>query len=188
MKYLIVICLLIGACCVSCDGRISKSESLKASIERFNNQQSNTTTITYYPKEYTEIRTDTLLSNGTKISIKNYSLAADSIFISEDQSSIPKKIKRHRVFASDVLISTISNKQFSFQLSAEDFKFKNSEDFWNAATLQHVWVNQELSNSADVILELSFINPKDNSFKMYHLSINSSGHQTAELIAEDYSI
>ncbi|MEO8774320.1 MAG: hypothetical protein ABI263_08330 [Gelidibacter sp.] len=56
--------------------------------------------------------------------------------------------------------------------------------FWDSATLQHVWVNQELSNIDDIILDISFINPKNDAYKVYRMSIDSHGHQTLNLIEE----
>lgn len=185
MKNFLIILILICTCFVSCDRRQSKSESLKASIEKFKKDQSETIIISYYPKEYTEVVTDTLLSNTVNIRIKNYSLAAESIAMSTGNSKSPKTQLQHRVFESDVIITRSSKELSNFHISASDFKLKNADSFWKQATLEHVWVNQELSTLEAIKLDVSFINPKDQSFKMFRISIDNNGHQTIDLIKED---
>ena len=58
---------------ISCDGRQNKRESLQKSITEFNAKYSQSESITFFPKEYTEIVTDSIVSNRVKVSIKNYS-------------------------------------------------------------------------------------------------------------------
>jgi hypothetical protein len=61
-------------------------------------------------------------------------------------------------------------------LNAKTFVYNTSGLFWDNATLEHVWVNQELSNKDRVNLDVSFVNPKTKSFKIYQLSIERNGN------------
>ena len=187
MKNILLLLILACMAFVSCDGRKSKSVSLKESIKEFKERQSDLEIINYYPNEYVEVVTDTIISNELKIHIKNYSLANETIFMSIDENATPKIQKQHRIFESEIVISTATKEIFSAHISAEQFKSYHSDQFWTNATLQHVWVNQELSTSNDVKLDMSFINPKNNSYKLYRMSIDLDGKQQLELIEEKTS-
>jgi len=184
MKNILIVLILVCVAFVSCDGRKSRSESLKTSVEEFNERQSDVVIVSYYPKEYTEVVTDTLIYNNVKVHIKNYSLPNESLFMSIIDKAVLIKQKQHRVFESDVVISTPSKELLNTHISAEQFKSMYPDEFWNQATLEHVWVNQELSTSNDVKLDISFINPSDNSYKLYRMSIDGDGQQEIELIEE----
>ena len=183
MKNFLIVIILFCAVLSSCDGRKSPSEALKSSIAEFNKKQLILEVITYYPKEYTEVVTDTIIANDVKIHIKNYSLNDDGILMASSNTSNKIK-KQHRVFTSEIVISTPTKELFSTEISAEQFKSLYSDVFWNNATLQHVWVNQELSTSDDIKLDMSFINPKDNSYKLYRMSIDGNGKQHIDFIEE----
>ena len=184
MKKILILVILICVGFVSCDGRKSRSEALKSSIEEFNKKQSDLVIITYYPKEYTEVVTDTLIANYVNIHVKNYSLASESLLISINDQKIPKIRKEHRVFESEVVISTPLKEILNTHISAELFKNTFYDEFWNHATLEHVWVNQELSKSNDIKLDISFIDPSNNSYKIYRMSIDENGHKNVKLIEE----
>lgn len=184
MKNIFFIIVIISIAFISCDGRKSRSEALKASVEEFNEKQSESEIITYYPKEYTEVVSDTLISNKVKVHIKNYSLLNESIVMLENYKSIPNSNKQHRVFESEIVVSTPSKEILNIHISAKQFKSSYSDEFWNHATLQHVWVNQDLSTINDIKLDMSFINPSNNSYKFYRMSIDEHGQQRIELIEE----
>jgi hypothetical protein len=102
----------------------------------------------------------------------------------ENDKSNPNSNKQHRVFESEIVISTPSKEILNTHISAAQFKSMYSDEFWNHATLEHVWVNQELSTMSDIKLDMSFINPSNNAFKLYRMSIDEVGQQTIELIEE----
>lgn len=184
MKNILLVLVIVSVGCVSCDGRKSKSESLKTALEEFNLKQSNFEIATYYPKEYTEVVTDTIISNQIKVHIKNYSDENDTVLISNEPNSTPKKVNYHRVFESDVVISTPTKQVFKAHISAEQFKSISKDIFWNNATLQQVWVNQELSTIQTIQLDMSFINPKEKTYKLYRMSIDGNGQQQLNLIEQ----
>lgn len=184
MKNILIVLILMSVGFASCDERKSKSVALKESIEAFDQNQSNPETISYYPKEYTEVVTDTLISNVLKIHIKNYSIGDETILLSSNKKS-PKKKTYHRVFQSEIVVSTPSKTIFSAWISAAQFKGKSNDEFWNYATLEHAWVNQELSTSEKVQVDVTIINPKENSYKLFRMSIDAFGKQQINLIEEN---
>ena len=104
--------------------------------------------------------------------------------MSESKSVPILNKKQHRIFESDIVISTPTKEILSTHISAEQFKLYNADAFWNNATLQHVWVNQDLSTSENIKLDISFINPHNNSYKLYRMSIDENGHQKIDFIEE----
>ena len=68
MKNILIVLILVCVGFVSCDGRKSRSESLKKSVAEFNEKQSDVVIVSYYPKEYTEVVTDTLISQRSESS------------------------------------------------------------------------------------------------------------------------
>lgn len=183
MKNLFFIIAIISIVFMSCDGRKSKNVALKESIKEFRPKESNSELVTYYPKEYTEVVTDTILSNQVKVRIRNYSLNNEAILISDESS--PTKIKYHRVFESDVLITAPSRELFKTHISAIQFASINPDEFWDNATLQHVWLNEELSTIEDIQLEMSFINPNNESYKLFRMTVDKVGKQQIALIEEN---
>ena len=96
MKNIVIIFTLITALFMSCDGRQSQRESLQNALNDFNKNQTPIDVIEYYPKEYTEIVTDTIISNTLEVKIKNYTLMDKQIPL------ISKSNEAHRVFESEV--------------------------------------------------------------------------------------
>lgn len=185
MKTVFFVIAVISIGFLSCDGRKSKSVSLMESIEEFNQNQSNLETVGYYPKEYTEVVTDTLIADKFKIRIKNYSLENEAVLFTSVENIKPNKIAYHRVFESEIVVSTSTKTIFSGLISAALFKESSKDLFWNNVTLQHAWVNQELSTSDQVKVDVSFFNPEDNSYKLYRMSIDIEGQQQINLIEEN---
>src|SRR5690606_8913551 len=139
-------------------------------------------TVNYHPEAYVEIVTDTLISNGMNVHIKNYSLLDEQILISNKNIGNSKEFKYQRVFESEIIVSNASKDILSTHISAKEFKTIDPDLFWDHATLQHVWVNQDLSTDVDIKLDISFINPTNNAYKLYRMSIDGNGKQTFNLI------
>lgn len=184
MKNSLLLLVLISIVCLSCDGRKTKKEALERAISEFNLKYTVSEMTSYHPKAYVEIVTDTLISNGMNVHIKNYSLLDEQILISNKSDATSKKVKYQRVFASDIKISKASKDILSTHISAKDFKTLDPDIFWEDATLQHVWVNQDLSTDVAIKLDISFINPKNNAYKLFRMSIDGYGKQTLDLIEE----
>ncbi|HLT34607.1 MAG TPA: hypothetical protein VKZ98_12495 [Aquaticitalea sp.] len=185
MKNFFLLLSIVSLVLISCDGRKSKSESLKASVEAFTQKQSTIELINFYPKKYTEVITDTLISNQVNVKIRNFSLPNKTIAISSSDTKNRQQQSLHRVFESEITISTASKTIFERRVSAEEFKTANNYEFWNNATLQHAWVNQELSTADTVQVDITFINPKENTYKLYRMSIGADGQQLISLIEEN---
>ncbi|PWK17150.1 hypothetical protein [Xanthomarina spongicola] len=179
MKKFICLLLLISIAFVSCDGRKTQNDLLNKAITEFNNKEANLETFTIYPREYTEVITDTLISNKVNVRIKNFTSLNETVLI----ASTENQTSYHRVFKSEISIKSDNKNILKATINAEDFA-NPEEIFWNNATLQQVWVNQDLTTVEEINLDMSFINPLDKSYKLYRMSVNQDGQQQINLIEE----
>ena len=184
MKNLLLLIALVSIVCLSCDGRQTKKEALQLAVSKYKIKTTPLEVVTFNPKAYVEIVTDTLISNSIMVRIKNYTLLDEQILVSNITDVISTQINYQRVFESEINISTASKDILRTHISAKQFKTIDADPFWDAATLQHAWVNQELSTIKDIKLDISFVNPKNNAYKLYRMSIDSYGQQTLNLIEE----
>ena len=182
MKNILLLIGVISMISLSCDGRKTKKESLSAAISMFKLNNTSIQKVTYTPEAYVEIVTDTLISKNIKVSIRNYSLLEEHILFSDVNHIPSKNIHYQRVFESEINITMHSKVIFSTCISAQQLRAIDSNPFWENATLQHTWVNQELSTLGDIKLDISFVNPKNDAYKVYRLSVDSSGQHTFNLI------
>ena len=185
MKKSLFILLLAALAIMSCNRPESPRENLQKSISEFSKKHIDLNIVTnYYPKEYTEVRTDSIIANTFKVSIKNYSRMDSQILVDSETDDTKTKINYHRVFESEIKIALASKPLFSTIINAEDFKDASQPEFWNNATLEHVWVNQDTSTDTEINLSISFINPKHNTYKLYELVVDNRGAQRINLIEE----
>ncbi|WP_299391465.1 hypothetical protein [uncultured Gelidibacter sp.] len=184
MKHILLLVALMSIAFVSCDGRKTKKEALEQAVAEFNLKATPIQVVTYNPESYVEIVTDTIIANFVKVRIKNYALMDDQILISKTSSDHTKSINYQRVFESEVTISTATKDILNTHISAKQFQGLDTDPFWKNATLQHAWVNQELSSSDDIKLDISFINPNTTAYKLFRMSIAIDGQQTLNLIEE----
>ena len=184
MKNVLLLIALVAIICFSCDGRQTKKEALQVAVSEFNLKTTPLEVVTYHPKAYVEIVTDTIISNSVKVRIKNYTLLDEQILVSNNSDLTSNEINYQRVFESEINISTYSKDILSTHISAKQFRTIEADPFWDTATIQHTWVNQELSTINDIKLDISFINPKNNAYKLYRMSIDAYGQQTLNLIEE----
>lgn len=184
MKNFLGMLVLVVAFCFSCDGRQTKKESLQRAVSEFNLRLHPIPSDTYNPESYVEIVTDTLIANMISVRIKNYSLMDKQILISKADLDNSEHRNYQRVFESEISISTATKDIFNTRISAQQFKGFDNGPFWEQATLQHTWVNQELSSPQEITLDISLINPITAASKLYRMSINAHGQETLILIEE----
>lgn len=173
MKYVIVVLIVLSSVFVSCDGRKNHNEALKEAISEFNKKSEQIDHISYFPKEYVEIVTDTIIENTFKIHIKNHTLMDESVIISSQDN--PHKIEYQRSFESEISVYNASGALFKTLINAKTFTGRDYNLFWENATLQHVWVNQEESDRRTLRIAISFVNPKFKSYKLYQMVIDENG-------------
>ncbi|MEM6517311.1 MAG: hypothetical protein AAF688_14090 [Bacteroidota bacterium] len=167
----------------SCDGRTSKKEQLQKSVSEFNFEVKPEEQIRIYPAERIAIETDYLVANAFKVKIRNYSI--DDSFLTVGNKSEKATYTHHRVFESDIIVTVKDDLILKRHISAENFSLTPSSGFWNEATLEHVWVNQEHSDSELLSLRISIINPRLKASKLYEMLVDKKGNEIVNLIEEN---
>ena len=159
--------LIIGL--ASCDGRTSMKKSLTQSVEDY--QKANLIIKTeYHPVDYREFESDTILSNGYRVKISNYTNMQKSI-LKEKLSGIELAKNYYREINSKI---TISHKESIIFSKIIDFNYlrnrleqleKNSEPY----ELRSISVNQYesiITNSIILNIDYSDMNSKQQTFKV----------------------
>ncbi|WP_040254595.1 hypothetical protein [Psychroserpens mesophilus] len=185
MKKSLFILVFAALAILSCNRPESSRENLQKSISEFSKKHAELNIVaSYYPKEYTEVNTDSIIANTFRVRIKNYSKMDSHILVDSETNETKTKINYHRVFESEIKIALASKPLFSTTINANDFKDLSHPEFWNNATLEHVWVNQEASSDTELHLSISIINPKNNTYKLYELVVDHRGSQHLKIIEE----
>ena len=102
-----IICLVAVIAMCSCDGRKKAFRSAQNDLIKNEILDSFTETIRYYPKEYTEIVSDTILNNGYNMHIRLYSDMENAVIVEGKDNT------HYRPFIVDVTITkeNIKNKR-----------------------------------------------------------------------------
>ncbi|WP_339757829.1 hypothetical protein [uncultured Winogradskyella sp.] len=178
----VLIILVIGF--TSCEGRKTQSRALAESIEEF--KKSATLEIdVYHPKTYVEREIDTLLSNGYRIKIKAYSDMENSVLLTKIKDTINYQIY-YRNYKFNILVEKegklIYNENFD-KLKANialDYRANYTSDsqlynFDKLAVLKSIQVNNDLSLSNIVAIDIMFAIPETNKYTSHRLFINEKG-------------
>ncbi|TDU40213.1 hypothetical protein BXY82_2259 [Gelidibacter sediminis] len=184
MKNLLGIFVVIAAICFNCDGRQTKREAFVKAVAEYNLNTTPLPAVIFSPDRNVEIVTDTLIANSLNVRIRNYSLMDAQIVVSRTEMNNSSQIQYQRIFESEITITKASKSILSTHISAKQFKGWSTDPFWKDATLQHTWVNQELSSADAITLEISFINPNTKGYKLYRMYIDTHGKQALHLIEE----
>jgi len=166
-KYISILVLVFAIAVVSCDGRHRVHDK---NYDTFKLQdKTDSEKITYIPEEYTEVVTDTLLSNGFRIKIKTYTDMKNGILDSliVKDSITTKTIKRD--FISEVTVfkdgKEILFKTINKSLFSDIYDYHG--DILKDMTLVNVWINQFILANQDVAqIEIDYYR-KPNLLKDY---------------------
>lgn len=176
MKKIIFVILTIFITCISCDGQDRVHKSNQEILEQNKLLDSFSEHISYIPETYTETKTDTILSDGTRIAIKIYSDMSTSVLKTFKKDAIQYK-EYHRDFNAHIIVykqgseifNNIINKEF---LSNSLVASVNLED----TTLKNVKVD-EMTSYLDNLLVIDFTFAKiDNVISsVYKIYIEDTG-------------
>ncbi|RIA09600.1 uncharacterized protein DUF4738 [Flavobacteriaceae bacterium MAR_2010_72] len=177
MKYSIFIIILLILVFSSCDGRISKHESLKASVEKFKDSTGVIEIINYFPSDYSEQVTDTLLHNGNRVRIKAYTDMNHNVLNEfKDQSTLTKHYYRN--YLAEILISKEGNTVFNKTMDKTVFieHDPSLESYLKASTLHGVWLNQSKSiNNGTFVIDFLFCKPETDTCFYFEMNIDEYG-------------
>lgn len=178
MNKLFPLLLLISIIFIGCDGRERAKQTNAEVLKEHNLLDSFSKHTEYIPREYTEVVTDTILSNGYKVKVKTYS---------DMETSIPKRFTKesishhilYREFVSEV--SVFKDDQLVFNETINDSFLKkyipNIEGLKESIN-RGVAINEEKSIETNTIyLAISNCKPdKTKNCPSYYIIIDEKGH------------
>lgn len=182
MNKLIFVMLISAITIFSCDGRKTKTDSLKESVNKFKDSLGALEITEYVPEKYAEVKTDTILSNGYSIRIKTYTDMKKSVITKRKMDSITH-VEHHRDWISEVKIMKNDKVIFDEKIN-NDFFLKNDiriSDFFKDAINTRVWIDQKESIEKDSLSLLTvFLNPENANFLIYRIKIEKEGHYSLQ--------
>jgi len=176
MNKILFFIFAIAITCVSCDGRERVHKSNTEILLQNKLLDSFSEHVIYIPETYTEITTDTILSDGTRIAIKLYSDMNTSVLKTFEKDAIQYK-EHHREFNAHIVVykqdleifNEIINKGF---LSNSLLASVNLKD----TTLKNVKVD-EMTSYLDnlLVIDLTFAKIDNIVGSVYKIYIEDTG-------------
>lgn len=183
MKKLIYLFLIVSVAFISCDGRDRKHKTDTPNTNGNKNLDSYSESIYFHPEEYSEVTTDTILTNGFQIKIKTVTDMNNAVLQQKDKDSL--KYKHYfRKLVSHVSITKGSKEIFNNPVDAsflKHFDEINDLDIKSAIISASLDESSELKTDDVVILCMIYL-PKPNKLNLYNLIINKSGNYTIESV------
>lgn len=189
MRNILILLTLISVAFISCDGRKTHSESLQEAVEAFKDSVGPIEVIKYFPEDYAENVTDTILSNGFRVKIKTYTDMENSYLDAfEGEGTIYKHYYRN--YKTDIVILK-NDKEVLITTVGNDFMMKNNpsldESFKEEMMMSGVWIDQSKSNNhANVVLDFSFCKPETDFCYHYEMTVENNGDYHIKEIEYNY--
>lgn len=176
--YLFILPILILSF-ISCDGKDRKTKSNVTILKESKLLDSFSENITYIPAKEVKMITDTILSNGFNLKIKNQTDTLNNISTSYAKDSI-KYITHYRQFISDIKIEKDNKSIFSSTINKAFLINKYKSLIIEKLNLDNLrfggaFVNDNDPTNESVILSLYLDNPIIETLFIYNLSISSNG-------------
>ncbi|MDO5971492.1 hypothetical protein Q4Q35_16925 [Flavivirga aquimarina] len=159
----------------SCDGRDRKYKTNAEVLKENKLLEAFTEEIKFVPETYTEIKTDTLLSNGFEVKIIYHSLE-DNFVLETRKSKNDSLVKiHHKNFEAQLLISKNNTVISKGLINKKLFYEFESATFWANAIMQLTWIDYNASNEDMLFLNTSFCIPNTGECKDFTLKIDEQG-------------
>ena len=143
----------------------------------------------YFPESYSEIETDTILNNDSRVVIKLFTDMNSSVVKTTTKDTIQLK-NHYRNFNAQVIIYKSNNEIFNQIIDKTFFKesINPTSDIENSI-LQHVWLD-ELANLTEnkIILDFTFTDTNKNIVSIYQVNIDTNGNYEIDKLLEEHNI
>lgn len=177
MNKLLVFILAILLVFVSCDGRHRSYKSNQDILKEQQLYKSFSENIKYFPETYSEITTDTILSNGFNVKIKTYTDMEHS-YLNEFTKDTIRHKNYYRNLKASVNISKDTQEIISKLITKDlfiDYDKSYAKSLKNEI-IQGVWLNQYASiNKNKVVLNVLFHKPDSKDYMYYTLTFMDNG-------------
>jgi len=178
MKNLLIFIFIILTVFISCDGRHRNYQTNEEVLKEHKLFDSFSEHIKYIPESYSEVITDTILSNGFQVKVALYT-DMDTNYLNEFTKDSINYKNYYRSIKSAVTISK-NKKEIVSKLITKDILIANnspySSDLKNKM-IQGIWLNEyESLVNNKVILNVLFQKPGTKDYKFYLLGLNEDGN------------
>ncbi len=179
MRYIILIVCIIAIGFSSCSGRTTKSESLKEAISKFKDTITPIEIVEYFPKTYSEVQTDTILSNGFCIKVKTYSDMRHTVSHTTKSDAFTIKMDIYRKWISDIEVKKDGIVVFAETIN-DAFLSKHMQistaDIASAVSLGTLYNQDEFQDDDNVVLLTGLSFPRENKKRWFSITIDGKGN------------
>ncbi len=159
-------------------GRKTKHESLKIAITKFKHSATPLEINKYTPKKFSEVSTDTILSNGYTISIKSFTDMQTSVIKKKKINDFTLNKEIHRKWISKIIIKKdgilIFNKTINDNFFLRHYTISRKA-LQNTICIE-AEVNQERSlKERNVCINTRLFFPKEKKHMLFSLKVNEKG-------------
>ncbi len=189
MKYNFLIAVILICGITSCDGKHRAVETHEDKLKNSNLSESFFENIEYIPKDYTEVKTDTLLSNGFSINLKFYSDMATNVVQMIKADTINYK-RYYRNFNAELVVKKDKVQIFS-KIITNSFvvhELSINKDTLNNFVFSDFWIDELKSiRQNKALINLRFCNPETENCKTYLLTILDNKSYNLETLLDKES-
>ncbi|QRM90460.1 hypothetical protein FG167_14875 [Lacinutrix sp. WUR7] len=185
-KHLPLLFLLLAIALSSCDGRDKKHRTTQQDLIENKALDTFSDVVTYFPEKYTQVVTDTILSNGFEVKIntstdmKNSVLNAFKVDTTNHKHYYRDLISKIEVSKNgQIILSEVIGKPFFL-------KFDNTlEDYFKISNLTGVWLDEKSALTKDeIFIYILFNKPETDYSYLYKMIINNQGEYSIKEIEE----
>lgn len=167
----------------SCIGNTSKYDALQESIIKFKDSVEPIDIVKYIPKTYSEIKTDTILSNGFKVNIKLFTDMQHSL-VNEYEVDFIRYKEHHRVIKADITVLKADKEIFKKTIDKRFLKTDSNDDIYlRNANIRNLYIDEFASiNSNKVVLNIPIHQFNERSTPTYNIIIDDKGNYSIHLL------
>ncbi|MBU2940107.1 hypothetical protein KO494_11210 [Lacinutrix sp. C3R15] len=186
MNRILMVLLFLCVSFINCDGRDKAKRTAQQDFRDSTILNTFNGSIKYFPEKYTEVVTDTTLSNGFKINIKTYTDMNNSVLNTFKTGTIKNK-HYYRDAISNIKVSKNGEIIFSERIDKSFFLKldKSLKDYFKVANLTGVWLQDEKENLKNSIsIYIMFAKPETDYYMLNKMTIDTKGKYTIEEIEQ----
>ena len=174
MKNLILLLCIVAVGFLSCEGRTSKNEALRNSVVTFK-KKNPVNQIDYIPEAYAERVTDSILSTGINVSIKESVDMENAVVKSIDAKDTTKK-QYYRHLSTKVTVRNNNNiVVFDSTIDKEFLAISDTAIYTilKQSVCRGLWLEQSKSNNRETYLITSYYDPIEDKTFDYNIIIDT---------------
>lgn len=183
MKYLQAILLITIIIFTSCDGKDRARQTNEEKLKQSNLSDSFFVQEKYFPEEYSEVITDTIINNNI-INIKSFTDMNNNVLNEIKIDTILYKYF-YREIKSNLIIKREGETIFSETIDKSYFNDDEDNLFWKEALMLGLYIDEAKTTDKQIYFNVSYCMIESETCKDYNLIIDNKGEMVIEkLITE----